>query len=73
MGGEGGFRAGAWWASRGGSSDRRNAREEGWGGKGVRMVRREGAGMNEAESGLCEKAEASCIAALSARSSKYQG
>ena len=47
MGGEGGFRAGAWWASRGGSSDRRNAREEGWGGKGVRMVRREGAGMNE--------------------------
>ena len=34
-------------ASRGGSSDGRNAREGGRGGRGVRRVRREGAGMNE--------------------------
>ena len=43
-GGGGGVRAEAWWASRGGSSDGRNARE---GGRGGRGVRREGAGRNE--------------------------
>ena len=38
----------AWCASRGGSSDGRNAaREGGRGGRGVRRVRREGAGMTE--------------------------
>ena len=46
--GEGGvWGAEAWWASRGGSSDGRNAREGGREGRGVRRVRREGAGMNE--------------------------
>ena len=43
-GGGGGVHAEAWWASRGGSSDRKNARE---GGRVGRGVRREGAGMNE--------------------------
>ena len=46
-GGGGGVRAEAWWASRGGSSGGRNAREGGRGGRGARRVRREGAGMNE--------------------------
>ena len=41
------MRAEAWWASRGGSSDGRNAREGGRGGRGVRRIRREGAGMTE--------------------------
>ena len=40
----GGVRTEAWWTSRGGSSDERNARKRGRGGRGVR---REGAGMNE--------------------------
>ena len=40
------MRAEAWWDSRGGLSDERNAREGGRGGRGVRRVRRE-AGMNE--------------------------
>ena len=61
MGGGGRVRAEAWWASRGGSSDERNARE---GGRGGRGVRREGGR---------EKAEASCIAALSTRGSKLRG
>ena len=41
------MRAEAWWASRGGSSDERNAREGGRGGRGVRRVRREGGGRKE--------------------------
>ena len=69
----GGGGAEAWCASRGGSSDGRNAREEGRGGREVRRVRREGQEGMKAESGLREKAEASCIAELSARGSKYQG
>ena len=44
LGGKGGVHAEARWASRGGSSDKRNARE---GGKRGRGVRREGAGMVE--------------------------
>ena len=42
------MRAEAWWASRGGSSDGKNARE---GGKGGRGVRREGTPRNE---GCCK-------------------
>ena len=41
---EGGVRAETWWASRRGSTDGRNAREWGRGGRGVR---REGAGEGE--------------------------
>ena len=41
-----GVGAETWWASRGGSSDERNARERAGIGRGVR-VRREGAGMDE--------------------------
>lgn len=50
----------AWWALRGGWSDKRNARE------GERERSKEGGGRNEgmkAESGVHEKAGASCIAA----------
>ena len=43
----------AWWASRGGSSDGKNAREGVRGGRGVRRIRREGAGMNEGCRGNC--------------------
>ena len=46
-GGGGGGGGEAWWASTGGSSDVRNAREGGREWRGVRRVRREGAGMNE--------------------------
>ena len=42
-----GVRAEAWTALRGGSNDERTAREGGRRGRGVRRVRREGAGMNE--------------------------
>ena len=45
------MRAEAWWASRGGSSDERNAREGGRGGRGVRRVRREGGAGRKGESG----------------------
>ena len=37
----------AWWASRGGSSEGKNAKEGGRGGRGVRRIRREGSGMTE--------------------------
>ena len=47
MRGWGGVCAEAWWASKGGSSDKRNTREGDRGGRGVRRVRMEGAGMNE--------------------------
>ena len=46
--GEGGWvRAKTLWASRGGSSDERNARVGGRGGRGVRRVRRVGVGEGE--------------------------
>ena len=43
----GGVRAETWWASRGGSTYGRNAREWGRAGRGVRRIRREGAGEGE--------------------------